>query len=430
MTDAGPSTRSSVARIGAATAVSAICGYTVLYLAARELGPALFSVFGVFWGAFGLVTGAANGLLQETTREVRLSLAQRDRSSLSAPLPDGLHPSGSSLPIRIAFAFAIASAVGIVGTAPLWASHVFTEFRWLSVALLAGGLAGFCMHATTLGALAGSSRWTQYGVLMVTDAGIRLVVAVVTFAATLGLVGYLWATVAGSMSWLLLTLLSKPTREALRVPALVDTMAFLRGARHSIAAAAASAVLVMGFPVLLQSTAGDLGTTGGVVILAVTLTRAPLLVPLTALQGNLIAHFVDERERRLSALITPAAIIIGVGAVGIALAASIGPWLLRTVFDPAYQAGGPLLGWLTAGAVMIALLTLTGAATVAHARHLAYSAGWVGATVVSALLLLLPLGLEERTVIALLGGPVVGIVVHLAALALWRDPATAEDIID
>lgn len=85
MTDAGPSTRSSVARIGAATAVSAICGYAVLYLAARELGPALFSVFGVFWGAFGLVTGAANGLLQETTREVRLSLAQRDRSRWPPP---------------------------------------------------------------------------------------------------------------------------------------------------------------------------------------------------------------------------------------------------------------------------------------------------------------------------------------------------------
>ena len=51
--------------------VTALCGYAVLYLAARDLEPAGFSVFGVFWGAFGLVTGAANGLLQEATREVR-----------------------------------------------------------------------------------------------------------------------------------------------------------------------------------------------------------------------------------------------------------------------------------------------------------------------------------------------------------------------
>ena len=77
MTDAadgappGPITRGSVARVGTATVLSALCGYAVLYLAARDLEPAGFSVFGVFWGAFGLVTGAANGLLQEATREVR-----------------------------------------------------------------------------------------------------------------------------------------------------------------------------------------------------------------------------------------------------------------------------------------------------------------------------------------------------------------------
>ena len=75
MTDAatptGPITRGSVARVGIATVLTALCGYAVLYLAARDLEPAGFSVFGVFWGAFGLVTGAANGLLQEATREVR-----------------------------------------------------------------------------------------------------------------------------------------------------------------------------------------------------------------------------------------------------------------------------------------------------------------------------------------------------------------------
>ncbi|PRC48951.1 hypothetical protein C6A85_77220, partial [Mycobacterium sp. ITM-2017-0098] len=76
MTDAtaGPSgavTRASVVRVGVATAITALCGYAVLYLAARGLEPAGFSVFGVFWGAFGLASGAAFGLLQETTREVR-----------------------------------------------------------------------------------------------------------------------------------------------------------------------------------------------------------------------------------------------------------------------------------------------------------------------------------------------------------------------
>jgi O-antigen/teichoic acid export membrane protein len=174
---------------------------------------------------------------------------------------------------------------------------------------------------------------------------------------------------------------------------------------------------VMGFPVLLKATSDELGADGGVVILAVTLTRAPLLVPLTAMQGNLIAHFVDERTERLRALTAPAALVGGIGALGVLAAGLVGPWLLRVGFGADYYAGGALLAWLTAAAVAIAMLTLTGAATVAAAMHRAYALGWVGATVASTLLLLLPLPLETRTVVALLCGPLVGIGVHLGALS-------------
>jgi O-antigen/teichoic acid export membrane protein len=147
------------------------------------------------------------------------------------------------------------------------------------------------------------------------------------------------------------------------------------------------------------------------------LTRAPLLVPLMAMQGNLIAHFVDERTDRLRALIAPAVIIAGIGAIGVVAAGIVGPWLLRVGFGAQYNASGELLAWLTAAAVAIAMLTLTGAAAVAAALHSAYSLGWVGATAASGLLLLLPLPLETRTVVGLLCGPVVGIGVHLLALA-------------
>jgi hypothetical protein len=210
---------------------------------------------------------------------------------------------------------------------------------------------------------------------------------------------------------------SPTTRAAARLLTPGGTATFLRGAAHSITAAGASAILVMGFPVLLKLTSNQLGAQGGVIIVAVMLTRAPLLVPLTAMQGNLIAHFVDERSERLRALVAPAAIIGGIGAVGVVAAGVVGPWLLRVGFGPQYQAGGALLAWLTAAAVAIAMLTITGAAAVAAALHGAYSLGWVGATVASGLLLLLPLPLETRTVVALFCGPLVGIGVHLLALA-------------
>lgn len=409
MTDAatptGPITRGSVARVGTATVLTALCGYAVLYLAARNLEPAGFSVFGVFWGAFGLVTGAANGLLQEATREVRSTGYVQ---VVSGP---------RTHPMRVAAMVGVVAAAVIAASSPLWSGHVFIESQWLSVALLSVGLAGFCLHATLLGMLAGVGRWTQYGALMVTDAGIRVAVAATTFVIGWGLVGYLWATVAGALAWLILMIASPSTRAAAALMTPGGTATFLRGAAHSIAAAGASAILVMGFPVLLKATSGDLGAAGGVVILAVTLTRAPLLVPLTAMQGNLIAHFVDQGTDRLRALVAPAMAVVALGAVGVVAAGTLGPWLLRVAFGEAYRAGGGLLAWLTTAAIAIALLTLTGAAAVAAALHRAYAAGWISATVASMLLLLLPVGLETRTVIALLCGPMVGIAVHLAALA-------------
>ncbi|OBA84622.1 hypothetical protein A9W99_01300 [Mycobacterium sp. 1164966.3] len=405
---AGPIARASVARVGVATALTALCGYAVIYLAARDLAPGGFSVFGVFWGAFGLVTGAANGLLQETTREVRSTLY------LDA-LPDPDRPRAH--PLRVAALVGAAAAVVIAGSSPLWSGRVFVEQRWLSVALLSVGLAGFCVHATLLGMLAGTNRWTQYGALMVTDAVIRVSVAAATFLIGWALTGFLWATVAGAVAWLLMLVASPSTRAAAHLLTPGTTATFLRGAAHSITAAGASAILVMGFPVLLKLTSNELGAAGGVVILAVTLTRAPLLVPLTAMQGNLIAHFVDERTHRIRALLAPAAIIGGIGAFGVLAAGVVGPWVLRVAFGPQYLASSSLLAWLTAAAVAIAMLTLTGAAAVAAALHRAYSLGWVGATVASGLLLLLPLPLETRTVVGLLCGPLVGIGVHLLALA-------------
>ena len=403
---ASPIARGSVVRVATATVLTALCGYVVVYLAARDLAPAGFSIFAVFWGAFGLVTGAANGLLQETTREVR-----------AAGYLDVL-PARRTHPLPVAGMLGIGAALLIAGSSPLWSGRVFAEAHWLSVGLLSVGLAGFCLHAALLGMLAGTNRWTQYGALMVTDAVIRVAVAVTTFVIGWGLVGFLWATVAGAGAWLIMIVVSPATRAAARLLTPGGTATFLRGAAHSITAAGASAILVMGFPVLLKSTANQLGAEGGVVILAVTLTRAPLLVPLTAMQGNLIAHFVDARTERLRALIAPATLVGGIGTLGVLAAGLIGPWLLRVGFGPDYHVGGALLAWLTAAAVAIAMLTLTGAAAVAAALHRAYALGWVGATVASTLLLLLPLPLETRTVVALLCGPLVGIGVHLAAL--WR----------
>jgi O-antigen/teichoic acid export membrane protein len=114
-TPTGPITRASVARVGTATVVSALCGYAVLYLAARDLEPAGFSVFGVFWGAFGLATGAAFGLLQEATREVR---SARYTEVLAGP---------RTHPMRVAAMVGVVAAAVIAASSPLWSGQVFVQ---------------------------------------------------------------------------------------------------------------------------------------------------------------------------------------------------------------------------------------------------------------------------------------------------------------
>jgi len=401
----GPVARGSVARVGTAIALTAICGYGVIYLAARDLSPADFSIFAVFWGAFGLVTNATNGIMQETTREVRLAC------HIDMAAGRRTHP------LRVAGFIGVVAAVVSAGSSPLWGRQIFVDARWLSVGLLSVGLVGFCVHAALLGTLASTNRWTQYGALMATDGLIRVAVAAAAIVIGWGLAGYLWATAAGAVAWLLMLMASPTARAGAGLLTPASTATFLRGAAHSITAALASGVLVVGFPVLLKMTSNQLGAQGGVIILAVTLTRAPLLLPLEGLQSNLIAHFVDERTERLRALIAPAVVLGGIGAVGVVAAGLIGPWLLRVAFGPDYHASGALLAWLTAAATAIAMLALTGAAAVAAALHRSYSLGWVSAAVASTLLLLLPMALETRTVIALLCGPLVGIAIHLAALA-------------
>ena len=132
----GPIARASMARVGTATVLTALCGYAVLYLAARDLEPAGFSVFAVFWGAFGLVTGAANGLLQESTREVRAAGYETDPKVERKSCRPAHPPTAGRRDARDRRGPVVAAS------SPLWSGRVFAEAHWLSVGLLSAGWPG------------------------------------------------------------------------------------------------------------------------------------------------------------------------------------------------------------------------------------------------------------------------------------------------
>lgn len=401
----GPSSggRSAVGRVTIATIIAAASGYLVLLLAARQLGATGYAVFAVFWAAYGLVTGAQNGQLQETTRTIRAASDTR---------------TARGRPLLVNVCIGAALAVILAATSPLWSDHVFDQYGALSVALLAVGVASFAVYAHLCGALSGSLSWSPFAVLLSVDALIRLVGAGIAVAFGWGVPAFLVITVVGSVSWIMVLATSSTARRAVGLPGDVDDRRLAGNTLTAMAAALASAVVVMGFPVLINITAraDDDSRVVGAVILAVTLTRAPLLVPLNSFQGVLITRFVAARDALLRSLAVPLAAVVVVGAIGAVAAWAIGSWLLTHIFGADFTLGGGTIALFMVGATALGLLTVTGAATLSVGAHRWYAAGWWVAAIACAALLTVPLEVTDRVALSLVVGPLVGACVHLSCL--------------
>ena len=175
-------------------------------------------------------------------------------------------------------------------------------------------------------------------------------------------------------------------------------------------------MLVVGSPVLINlTTTPSEFAVSAPLVLAVSLTRGPLLLPLGAFQGVAIAHVLAHRDRAIRTLAPVFGLLTGLGVVGAPIAAWLGPPLLRLLHDE-YVVSPLMFALLTLAAVVIAVLTLTGAVCLALDQHRAYAAGWVVATIVSVGVLLATYSLDARVAASLVAGPLVGLAIHLAAI--------------
>ena len=163
--------------------------------------------------------------------------------------------------------------------------------------------------------------------------------------------------------------------------------------------------------------AGDDRVLMGATINAILLTRAPLLVPLTSFQSAIIVWFVERREQGLRALGIPFSAVIGVGVVGAAAAWIVADPIVRLIYGDEFGLPGAVFAGLTAASVGTAALMISGNAALAFERHAVFNIGWWVAVAASVgLLLVLPFELDTRATLALLAGPIVGALVHLAGL--------------
>jgi O-antigen/teichoic acid export membrane protein len=388
--------------VGLASVLSAASGYFILVIAARTLGPVRNADFLVFWSLLFGMFGIVSGLQQETTRSVRSA----ELSPLPAHHPVRVLPVGLLVGVGAAF---------VVGTTSLvWSVRTLGPGSWVLVVALCLAVPASSGSSAVFGALSGQRSWRAYSALVTSEAVVRLLlVTLVALAGAKGR-GLEVASAAAAGTWIVFVLVSRPGRRAAHAIGDSDRGQFLRRVGQAMIAAASSAVLVVGFPVLLRLTSSNLEwVTAAPLLLAISLTRAPLLIPLTTYQGVAIAHFIGERDRGIAVLLRPAAAVLGVGALGSVGAYLVGSFIMTAFFGPEYPVDGLLLVGLTLAAVCLALLTLTGTAVLAHGRHRAYATGWFLSTAASVALLMTDLPLASRCVLSLCVGPLLGIGIHL-----------------
>jgi O-antigen/teichoic acid export membrane protein len=387
-----------------ATVFAALSGFVVIYVASWALGNDEFAAFQAYWGLFFAATGFLDGIMQETTRGVS---SARDTGR-----------SGTGHPWRLAAVIGgtvlvAALVIGFFWMPALLRGHAPTG---MATAFLAFGLLTYAFQAVLSGVLSGLGLWRRYAGLVALDSGVRLFLALVAWQLGWGMPAFLIITVIGALSWLVILLAGGAVRP------LVDVAhpELARRVTSAMLATGASAALITGFPVFVQTTstpdAGTYVTVAGI-INAVTLTRAPILVPLQRFQSALIVRFVEKRGRLYSALLAPIGAVLGLGVLGAVAAWLIGPWILETFFKDGLQVPGLILAVLTFASACTGSLMVTGAATLASELHRAYVLGWVAASVVAfGVLWLAPLSLEAGVCTALVVGPVAGGLVHVLAL--------------
>lgn len=402
-----------------ATIIAGLSGFVVIIIAAWALGDSsqLSEEFTAYWGLFFAGTGVLTGLTQETTRAVT---AGRARAGARGGSRGGR--AGSVVGFRpFLFSFVVAAIVLVVlgASAPLWIGQLLDELQGVGVGLLAVGLASYAIQATISGILSGCQLWKEYASLISLDTGVRMVLAVAAWLLGYQLLAFLVITVVGSISWLVIVLCFGSVRSVLGSVADVPRGVFIRQALLAMAASGATAVLITGFPTLLKFT-NPSAVAGGVsmaaVSYAVILTRAPLLVPLQQFQSAIIVRFVKGTSGPLKTLAGPLAIVWAVGLVGAGLAWVAGPWILDVVLQKElFAVPGWLLAMLTLGATTTASLMVSGCAAIAFERHGIYLTGWVVATVVAVGFLLGPFDLGVAAGLALIVGPLCGLLVHMGA---------------
>lgn len=420
----------SLALLGSSV-LAAASTLVVTMIAQRALTGSELTEFLLFWSALFTVTGVITGLQPEITRAVGTARthAAADGVASAHPASDGTPAPQGARVVTVAAALGAVAGAMVLGSSPLWAGQQIPHSAAVGVTVMAVGVFLYALQATISGVAAGEDRWYLFATVGGLESAGRLLLMLAVALLIPSLAGLEVATVIPMGLWLILALVTFSGRRLWVARADVPAGRLTVNILWSFLSSAAAAMLMMGFPNVLKASgaAESEPVVLGTLILAISITRSPIMIPLQAFQGVAVSAFLKQRHRPVAAFIKPAAAVVAVGAVGALAAYLVGPLLFRLIYPPAagtesaYEAAasGLSLGALVFASALLALMTLSGNMALAVNQHRIYLAGWVVAAVVTlGLAFLLPAPLVPRAVVALAVGPVCGFVVHMVGVSM------------
>lgn len=390
--DRADATRGSALLLGA-TAIAGGLGYVMQALAGVQLSAAEYASFAVAWaGMFGLA-GALAGVQQEIASAARPGAARRPG------------------------AVAIVLGVAALPTAALVAAAFALPGATLVVLALAFGVLGATSLLVATGFAYAANAWRLIASTMVLEALLRLVLLQVALLVDAPLPVLVLAL---ALPFALTTACVAPAvLRASRGHGLGTTgRRFAGHVVRTLAATAATAVVVSAFPVFLEAAAdASSASEVGAFLYAFTLTRAPFVVVFLALQSFLVRLFQAHLDRVGARLLAALGVLVAVVAAVAVVVALVGPWLLGLVGED-YVLDGWTLLWVVLSAAPMSVLAVTGPLVLAAGLRSAYAIGWgLAALVAVGMVLLLPGDLVVVALVAISVGPVAGAAVHLVAFA-------------
>ncbi|MBM7051750.1 hypothetical protein [Rothia sp. ZJ1223] len=407
-------TRGQSIFIASASIISAATTFAVTWLSSRVLSVDDNKEFLVFWSLMSLVFATLLGVQQEAARLIG---SQQDAVSNNKP--------GGARPLVVALGVGVLCAVVLALASPYLMNYVLSVNTGRSMLLVLIGTVAYALHVYFIGAMAGLKAWTLYGLLISTGGIFTLAASGIASLFSKDVFFFQLAFTATAFLWLVFLAFSPTARSAARIRVAEPASVVFKAMLWTLLTALAMAAVSTGFPVFLEATSSTSATEKAAllsaIILGISITRAPIMIPLQAFQGVAISHFLAHQNQPVKALLKPVAVFIGIGVVGAGAAFLLGPWLFDLIY-PKYagQLSGAVLAVLTFAGALLALTTLSGTVALALNKHRLYLAGWVVALLVSLVCLVVGTDLVAKANIALIAGPLAGFAVHLAGIAKRR----------